>query len=83
MQEKWKQCSPINILLKVVGSSRTGTSPGSSQTYKRAVTQSCAPQKLYCPPTRAGVTAGRGFGDLLSRVLCAQRLMKGMQGVQQ
>jgi hypothetical protein len=34
--------------------------------------QSCAPQKLDRPPTRASVTAGRGFGGLLSQVLCIE-----------
>jgi hypothetical protein len=53
--------------------------PGSSRSYKRAVEQSCAPKKLDRPPTCADVTGGRGFGGLLSRVLCAQRLVKEMQ----
>jgi hypothetical protein len=57
--------------------------PGSSRSYRRAVAQSCTPQKLDRLPTRASVTAGRGFGGLLSQILWAQRLVKGMQGVQQ
>jgi hypothetical protein len=77
MQEEWKQRRPMNVLLEVVVQERTPR--GSSHSYKRAVAQSCAPQKLDRPPTRAGVTAGRGFRDLLSRVLCAQILAKGMQ----
>jgi hypothetical protein len=32
--------------------------------------QSCAPQKLNRPRTRAVIVVGRGFESLLSQVLC-------------
>jgi hypothetical protein len=77
MQEEWKQCCSTNDLLEVVVQKLAP--PRSNRSYKWAVAQSYAPKKLDRPPTRAGVAARRCFRGMLSRVLCAQRLTKGMQ----